>query len=285
MVSQDTVSGANPTFTGIVLTVGCTITAVASPTSPVQPTWSLTYNIFDAPLIIDLSTIDYPQTPLCGRVVSETFSWPTFPATGTTPLEFDAANPELVTVGHSNDQSMHDVYTVTMVNTIIHADGIFTPTITFDITILDPCKTTVLNAVSLATLSVTNGEVQSITFAESTDTVEIAKQIDTICGLRTHAIVDQGNGDAPVDWVTIVYNEDEPKTYTITATPTDEALHEGTHNFELWTTLDDYYPADHAGRRDALTVVVSATPCDCTGILWLPPALETYPFDVAGGTY
>ena len=67
----------------------------------------------------------------------------------------------------------------------------------------------------------------------------------------------------------------------------DEESHEGTHTFELWTTLDDYYPQDHIGRRDTLTVIVNAAPCDCTDVLWTPPDLVSYedPFAVAGGPY
>ena len=179
---------------------------------------------------------------------------------------------------------MHGVYPVTIVNTIIHADGIFTPTMSFDITIVDPCKTTVLNPVSLSGgITVINGETGSITFTEATDTVEQAKKIYTICGERSHRIVDPNDNDAEIDWLTIVDNEDG--TYTVTAYPTDETNHQGTHAFDLWTTLDDYYPADHAGRRDTLAVVVSPTPCDCTGVLWTPPALVSHAFAVADGTY
>ena len=60
MVTQDTVSGPNPIFTGIILTVDCTISAIASPAPPSEPSWTLTYKIFDEPLVIDLATIDYP---------------------------------------------------------------------------------------------------------------------------------------------------------------------------------------------------------------------------------
>lgn len=61
MVTQDTASGPNPNYQGIQITVGCTITDVASPTAPATADgWTLTYNVYDATLAIDLSTILYP---------------------------------------------------------------------------------------------------------------------------------------------------------------------------------------------------------------------------------
>lgn len=190
-----------------------------------------------------------------------------------------------MTVGPSNKQTDEGDYVLTLVNTISHANGIFYPQITFTIKITDPCKTTVLNPVSLTTLTVINGEIGTLVFAEATDSVEVSKDIDTICGLRSHSIIDHNNGDAVPNWVAITYNNDEPKTYTITATPTDEALHQGTKTFKLFTTLDDYYPAVHAGIKDTLTIVVTSTPCDCTGLLWTAPALQTQTYAVGGGQF
>ena len=60
-VTQDTASGANPVFEAVFITVGCTITDVASPTAPDEAnSWDLTYNVYETMLNIDLSTILYP---------------------------------------------------------------------------------------------------------------------------------------------------------------------------------------------------------------------------------
>ena len=70
-VAQNTVSGGDPSYLAVTITVGCTITNVASPTAPsTAGGWTLTYNIFSDALVIDTSTILYPQTPLCGYPVT-----------------------------------------------------------------------------------------------------------------------------------------------------------------------------------------------------------------------
>ena len=56
----------------------------------------------------------------------------------------------------------------------------FSETITFSVTIIDPCLATTLNAIAPGTLTVTNGLVGAITFNDITDTVEVAKAIDTL---------------------------------------------------------------------------------------------------------
>jgi hypothetical protein len=90
MMTQDTASGANPAYEAIQLTVGCTITDVASPTAPATANgWTLTYYIYESDLTIDLSTIAYPQTPLCDRSVTQVFAW-TIPAGA--PITVDSSN-------------------------------------------------------------------------------------------------------------------------------------------------------------------------------------------------
>ena len=71
VLTQDTASGANPVFDAVQITVGCTITNIASPTAPATADgWTLTYEVYSNALAIDLSTISYPQTPLCGYTVA-----------------------------------------------------------------------------------------------------------------------------------------------------------------------------------------------------------------------
>ena len=95
-VTQDTASGANPVFEAVYITVGCTIANVASPTAPAEADgWDLTYNVYENSLAIDLSTILYPQTPLCGYTVTETYTW-TIPSGA--PSTVDSDNAQKVNV-------------------------------------------------------------------------------------------------------------------------------------------------------------------------------------------
>jgi len=58
--TQATNSGPNPVYTAVTITVGCTITNIASPTAPTSPTYTLSYNIYDTALTIDLAAILFP---------------------------------------------------------------------------------------------------------------------------------------------------------------------------------------------------------------------------------
>jgi hypothetical protein len=132
MLTQDTASGPNPNFEAVQITVGCTITDIASPTAPSEADgWTLTYEIYSNVLSIDLSTISYPQTPLCGYTVAETFSW-SIPSGAANVITVASDNNQELLV-QSTDVTKHGTYTVTLSNQIIHSDWAGTPSMTFDI--------------------------------------------------------------------------------------------------------------------------------------------------------
>lgn len=240
----------------------CVITAIASPTAPDEGNgWTLTYNVYDSGLVIDLSTIEYPQTELCGYTVTEVFTW-TIP--GGAPITVDPGNAEAVIV-YTTDKTQHNTYTLTLLNTITHVDdGTFTPSMTFDVDVLDPCRTTTINTVDVtAGITVRLGETQTLDFSEATDSVEVAAAVDTLCGDFSYSIVDPNNGDTVISWISIA--PASAGLYTITASPTDESFRDSSPNsYELWTTLDSYYPAHHVGRRDTIVLTVEDAVCDCS---------------------
>lgn len=58
-----------------------------------------------------------------------------------------------------------------------------TDTVSFTVTVTDPCETTTLNSAVFtpATLEVVNGATATVTFPEVTDSVEVDNNIDTLC--------------------------------------------------------------------------------------------------------
>ena len=281
MVTQDTASGANPNFEAVQITVGCTITDVASPTAPSSAGgWTLTYDVYGDALGIDLSTIDYPQTPLCGFTVTESFAW-TIPSGA--PITVDADNAEKVLVQTTNDVK-HGTYTLTLTNTITHSDGTWTPSMTFDVQVNDPCRTTAINTVDVtAGMTLELGDTATLDFLEAVDAVEVSTEIAAICGTKSYVVVDPNNGDAAVSWISIAAKAGVSGTYTITASPTDESFL-GTQSYNLYTTLDDYDDEhSHPGRTDTLTVVVQAATCDCSGVVRDQPSVVTHNGAVADG--
>ena len=73
VVTQTTANGNDPVFDAITITVDCTIRdiALASP----APAEQYSYKISDPTLEIDLSELQYVQTPNCGKSVTKSFAW------------------------------------------------------------------------------------------------------------------------------------------------------------------------------------------------------------------
>jgi hypothetical protein len=71
-ITQTNTNGNDETWDGVVITVGCTIATI---TPDAAPTSGLTYNLYDAPLVIDLQTWAYTQTPPCAYTFVSAFTW------------------------------------------------------------------------------------------------------------------------------------------------------------------------------------------------------------------
>jgi len=126
---------------------------------------------------------------------------------------------------------------VTMTNTLVYGGETWTPSITFTISVVDPCDSTEWVDFSISTLTTDNGVVGTVDFADVEDSVEVAKGINTLCGPREYSIAYQDS--TSIDWVTVAEHETDANYYTITADPTlDE--HEGTHDLALTMSLTNY---------------------------------------------
>ena len=135
-----------------------------------------------------------------------------------------------------------------------------TDTITFTVTIIDPCETTTINdaVFSPTTLTVTNGATADITFTEVTDSVEVANNIDTLCQGRTYTLLMNDESTA-ADILTL--SGTAPGPYTITASPTlDSSV--GSHTYKLKTELAAYSGNSNSPHYTAIPVVVQASTCD-----------------------
>ena len=76
-------------------TVTCTLTAYTPPTTPAEPTFDLSYIIYDGPLTIDLSTLSYTENPTCGYTTTTAVTWTGLESTFMTQ---DTNNPSLITI-------------------------------------------------------------------------------------------------------------------------------------------------------------------------------------------
>ena len=120
------------------------IVSLDPPTSPT----TLDYLIFaNDPLTIDLSSPGFQQVPACGYYLVETFTWDipsgapiTENTSGGTSYAIDVA---------STDPSHDGTYTVTLNLSALYATLVttYTQSISFTITVTDPCLTTTFDDV------------------------------------------------------------------------------------------------------------------------------------------
>ena len=146
---------------------------------------------------------------------------------------------------------------MTLTNTIVHSDGTFTPSMTFDVQVNDPCRTTTITTVDItAGMTLELGNTATLNFLEAVDSVETSTNVLEICGAKSYVVLDPGNSDAVVDWISIAATAGSPGTYTITASPILES-YVATQSYNLYTTLDLYDDEhSHPGRTDTLTIIV-----------------------------
>ena len=69
------------------------------PSTPTEPTFDLSYVIYDEPMVIDLSTLSYTENPTCGYSITTTITWTGLDATFMTQ---DTNNLSYVTVASSD---------------------------------------------------------------------------------------------------------------------------------------------------------------------------------------
>ena len=257
------------------------ITDVASPTAPSTGTgWTLTYNVYELSLGIDLSTILYPQTALCGYTVTEVFTW-TIPAAA--PITVDSSNSQKISV-FTSDDTLHATYAVTLTNAITHSDGTWSPAMTFNVDVVDPCRTTAIATVDIAAgMTLELGNTATLDFLEAIDGVETSTNLVAVCGPKSYVVVDPGASDAAVSWISIAAKVGSAGTFTITASPILESF-VATQSYNLYTTLDNYDDEhSHPGRTDTLTIVVQAATCDCTDVVRDHPAASAHAGAVSDG--
>ena len=68
-------------------------------------------------------------------------------------------------------------------------------------------------------MSLELGNVATLDFLEAIDDVETSTNLVAICGTKSYVVIDPGNGNAAVDWISIAPKTGVAGTYTITATP------------------------------------------------------------------
>ena len=158
--------------------------------------------------------------------------------------------------------------------------------VSFTITVVDPCKTTTVNAIVITgagsagsyTISVTDGNTGTFTFVRPTTTVETDTGIASVCGATSYTIhKDNAGGTFTFNaaWA-VITGPDSTGKYTLTIdTNKDLTLIANeasmTYNLFIKAKLDDY-TADTREVYTSVAVVINSATCDCSPLAWDDPS-------------
>ena len=264
-LTQTVMTGHDPiVFEPIVITVDCIIEEIRTPDALVDTT----YHILSAAQPHTMTPM-FAQWPPCDYVLAEAITWDMAGA----PVTVDPADDYTITI-ESTDLEAHGEYTLVMTNTVSYTDdgeGLqeWAPSVSFVVSIKDPCQTATFYEVTVTDLTVVLGEAVEFPFSELVDTAEETYGLDS-CGERLYTIVEAADPTfTPVAYARVEVVEADT-SFKIVADPTDEA-DEGTHELALYTTMVNY-PLSENGAYPSLpapfTLEITVNPCDCSLLEW-----------------
>ena len=192
------------------------------------------------PLTFDLSSPGFVQQPACGYTLAETFTW-----------EIESGAPvtstgDYTAVAESNTASDRGDYTITLIDSANYAGtGVtYSASVSWTVTITDPCLTTVLESLTIPDVSVEAGLTDTFSFAELTDSAGTAVGDQSICGERTYTVFEiEADGTRVSQSIVTFTRDDTGVAHTLVTETMDEDNDVGAHDMELVVSLPDVlYP-------------------------------------------
>lgn len=131
-----------------------------------------------------MTTIPFTQSPPCDYPATSTIVWTNPEPTVVYESPFDKRLLSVFTI----NKTKLGAHTMTLTNTVTYGGGTWTPTYTFDITVVDPCDSTILQSQSITTLTTDNGVPSTVDFTEVLDSQEVTRGSSALCGPRAYVI-------------------------------------------------------------------------------------------------
>ena len=151
-VTHSTVDNGDKTFSTVTISVGwCVITSISSPSQP--SAGDASYIVFDTAKTITL-TPQFEQVPACGYTLVEDIQW-TIP--GTAPITV-TGDPYVLSVSSTDGLNHHATNPVIVQNNVEYDGSTWSPSVSFDIVITDPCRTSTITDITLTAMTVVLGE-------------------------------------------------------------------------------------------------------------------------------
>ena len=235
----------------------------------------------------DYTSSTWVQTPPCGYAVSNNFSWDG--ASATTAITVDASSSVAALSIFSTKKSDAGTYPIKLSNTLTIANNgpggntVFTPATdadktVFTITIVDPCVTATIDALTFSggSISVQDGQTATTTFSVAGNSVMTAQSTTSaLCLGSTIEIYSDASDTAIGSWAAL--SGPIGGVYTITIdTKEDLTLIDDeasvTKTVYVKQTLSSYTSQI---KRNQLTVTITQAGCDCSHLAWVNPSADT----------
>ena len=134
----------------VTVVVDCIIDDILTPATPS----TIVYNLMASTHFEDLAP-NFLQYPPCDYPIVESITWD-IPTIADDTDAIQVVSDYRISI-QSSTLSIHDIYTLTVTDTVTYGGQSWAPTVTFDVDIRDPCKTATINAISLTDMAVTLG--------------------------------------------------------------------------------------------------------------------------------
>ena len=235
-------------FEPIIVTIDCIIEEIQKPT----PLVNTIYHILAAAQSYSL-TPEFTQWPPCGYNLVETITWELDGVLISEVAGSPITAPDDYTITIESDtMSDHGIYTLVVTNEVTYEDDTvgsqsWTESITFDVELKDPCKTSAIQAINIDDITVTVGGVAEFEFSEAVDSAEQTYGVDS-CGARQYTIVDQSDVSAVIPYATVVEVVPYQTFKIVTADESVLLYNEGVHNLALYTTMINYPTSEEASH-------------------------------------
>lgn len=247
---------------------------------------------------IDLTSLVYVQAPPCGYAYTSSLTWTGLTTFITTPSNFilDVFSQD-TTVGGTTSAAPSQTYTMTLANDITIASngpaGSSTfaasgATITFTITITNPCWTTTIpqiNTFNPATaMTVVNGASVVQEYTRPVNGVETSTKRALICGAYAFEVYQDTSDTAlSVNWIKIAEKSGSPGQYLFTADTSVSLTLLTNVSPRSYTVQIKAYLVDYPVVKTytTKTVEITGATCDCSKLAWDAPTVPTPTFAVA----
>ena len=226
--------GSDKTYTALTFAVTCEVTSWTVPSPPdTAGGFDLSYVVFETPLPIDISTLAYVQSPVCGYAFTSSYTWTNLPSfVSEAPANSGNIIVSSTKLSEVSSTSVYFTNSITIASNGPAGSSTFNlnaanERVTFSIEVTDPCSASTANAVVfndsnptvVTDIAVTDGNSVVITIDAPTNSFSVSEGVSDRCGAMSAAVYTDNNGsdtNPTNNWASISGPDFSTGAYTLT---------------------------------------------------------------------